>query len=265
MKKFLYMMILFAAFLPACNQEVNYPYQGKDRVHFKHYTMDSVTQRRYYYEKVYFTDREKAITAHNISMGFIPDEITKETIKIPVELLGRVSDVERTYRVEIIPGLTTAVAGEHYEPFEQAQKFAPGGISDTLRIVVNREALSSNFRDPEITILALRIVPSDDFDTGLTDGVEMAFILANYLTEPDWWSSAEGNWDGQLAYFHPLKWKILISFDEKFANYTSCPYDINNGRRFTDALRRYLEDNVVVDEYTNERLYMTSVEDYVTP
>lgn len=250
MKNLLYITLLLAFGLTACDQEIDYPYQGKDRIHFKHYTLNSNRVRIYYTEKTY-------------SLGFLDDAIEQETIKIPVELLGKVSDVDRTYQVAVIPGTTNAVAGEHYEPFSPTQTFAAGGIADTLRIVVNRNALSTSFRNPEDIILDLRIVPTDDFDIGLAGGATMKIVLTNYLSEPDWWT-APGVWFGGLGYYHPLKWKILISFNEKFADYDKSPYGSNDadGRVYMNGLNAYLNAIVVVDEETNERLFMNTTVPY---
>jgi hypothetical protein len=254
------MALLLGICLPSCKQEIDYPYQGKDGIHFKHYTLD-YNRKRVYYD-VYGQDSGRDILGHTYSMGFLPDDVEQDTIKIPVELLGRVSDAERTYRVEVVAELTNAVEGMYYEPFSAEQKFAAAAISDTLRIVINRNSLSTSFRNPQDVILTLRIVPSDDFDTGLAGGVEMIFALANYLTEPTWWNSAEGNWQGALDYYHPLKWKILISFDPDFASYDSSPYDTNTGRNYVDGLVAYMNSNLVIDEETNERLFMYYAEPY---
>ncbi len=259
MKNFLYMMLLFAACLPACDQEIDYPYQGdKDRVHFKHYTLGRNKERIYY--DVY--DETSKTLGRTYSQGFVPDAIERPVVAIPVELLGRISDAERTYRVAVIPELTTAVEGVHYEPFGATQTFAAASISDTLRIVVNKNAFSTSFENPEDLDLALRIVPSDDFDPGLAGGTTMIIRLNNYLSEPDWWSGSSGFWVGQLSYYHPLKWKILISFDAAFANYEKSPYDINTGGNYISGLREYLSRNVVVDEEKNVRLFMTYTEPY---
>ena len=245
MKNFLYIAILLAAGLTACDQDIDYPYQGKDRIHFKHYTLDNNRVRTYYTEKTY-------------SMGFLDDEIKQETIKIPVELLGKVSDVDRTYQVAIISKSTNAVEGVHYEPFSMTQTLEAGAISDTLRIVVNRDELSTSFRNPVDIYLDLEIIPTDDFDIGLVGGASMKIVLNNYLSEPLWWT-APGVWFGALDYYHPLKWKILISFNEKFANYDKSPFGSNDadGKVYSAGLSTYLNENVVVDYETNERLYMT--------
>lgn len=250
MKNLLYLSIVLALSLTACDQQIDYPYQGKDRIQFTHYTSDHNGVRTYYTEKTY-------------SLGFLDDEIHQETIKIPVELLGRVADTERTYQVGIIAESTNAVEGVHYEPFSATQTFAAGAITDTLRIVVNRDALSTSFRNPEDIYLHLKIEPTDDFDIGLAGGAAMKIVLTNYLSEPVWWN-APGVWFGALDYYHPLKWKILISFNEKFADYDKSPYGYNDadGKVYVNGLSAYLNANVVVDEETNERLYMTSMVPY---
>ena len=106
---------------------------------------------------------------------------------------------------------TTAKEGIHYAAFPQEQKFRPGELTDTLRIVVYRDSLNTSFANPTNECLYLRLQESEDFDLGLRGGISMRLLLNDYLSQPSWWSS-----HGGLGYFHPKKWRILISFNENY-------------------------------------------------
>lgn len=246
MRKIIYILSIFAVSMSifSCNQEIDYPFMGKDRVHFQHYTYSSWYKTYTYY------------TSQNVSLGLLNDSITVDTLDVVIELLGNMSDEDRTYQVRINQDSTTAIEGTHYFAFDSVNVFSASQITDTLKIVINREALSTSFRNPEDEILYLEIVPTDDFEIGLEGGASMKFIINNYLSEPGWWST---NFFGALDFFHPEKWKILISFNEDFATYSDdMPYDYNNsaGKTYLQGLEDYLNAVPTYDEETGERIYM---------
>lgn len=225
--------------LYSCDQEIDYPYTGKDRIQFRHYTTD-YNSNRHYSDSLTF------------SFGLKPTELRIDTAKIVMEFLGKGSDKERTYKVVLIADSTTAVEGVHYEPIEELQSFRPNKLTDTLRIVVYRDQLSTSFRHPETIRIDLRLEPTEDFDLGLQGGLTKKILLNNYLSEPDWWNDNTG-----LGYYHPKKWQILISFNEKYANQHSCPFNINNeGRTYHTGLESYLNSVPTFDDETGDRIYM---------
>ena len=249
MKKLIYMLMSGYMLLSmvGCDQKIDFPYEGKDRIQFRHYTTDSRGNRTYSDSLVF-------------SFGLQPDEILIDTAKIVMEYLGKGSDVERTYRVVIEQDSTTAVAGTHYEAFDLEQEFRPNELTDTLRIPIYRDNLSADYTNPITYRLVLTLEPTEDFDLGLKEGITKRILLNNFLTEPNWWN---GNFSGALGYFHPEKWKVLISFNEEFATYGDCPFDFNNeGRSYTDQLRQYLDHEIIIDEVTGKRVGMYELEDY---
>lgn len=240
MKAFRYLLPIFLVLLCySCDQDIDYPYSGKDRIQFQHYTTDW-NGRRTYSDSLVF------------SLGLLPDSIEIDTAKVVVEFLGKGSDKDRTYKVLVVPDSSNAVAGTHYEPIDSVQTFRAGQWTDTLRIVVYRKNLSTSFRHPQITRIDLKLMPSEDFDLGLRGGITKKVLLNNYLSQPDWWND-----NTMLGYYHPEKWKILISFNKAYANQHTCPFDINNeGRTYRNGLASYLNDIPTYDSETGDRLYM---------
>lgn len=243
MKKLLYVLpILLGLLIYSCDQNIDYPYEGKDRIQFRHYTINY--NQRYYSDSITF------------SFGLKPDNIEIDTAKIVVEFLGKGSDKERSYKVVVDPNSTTAVVGTHYKAIDEIQKFRPGQLTDTLRIVVIRKNLSTSFRHPETIKIGLRLEPTEDFDLGLRGGLTKRVLLNNYLSEPAWWNNLT-----LLGYYHPEKWKILISFNKKYANQDTCPFNINNeGRTYRDGLESYLNAVPTFDKETGDRIYLDRME-----
>lgn len=240
--RYIFAACLLAAVLHSCDQDIDFPYEGKDRIQFEHYTVNYNSVRNYTDSVVF-------------SFGLLNDSIKVDTAKIPMEFLGKGSDQTRTYKVVVVPDSTNAVAGVHYEKFDELQTFRAGEFHDTLRIVVYREKLSTSFRNPQTIRLDLKLEPTDDFDLGLAGGIQRKVLLNNYLSEPDWWTSHMG-----LGYYHPKKWKILISFNEGYANQHTCSFNYNNdGRSYVQGLNRYLNEIPTFDDETGERLYLNEM------
>lgn len=236
----LFCSLLFAA----CDQDIDYAYQGKDRIHFKHYNLD-------------WRNNRIPIDSMVFSFGMKSTDIRIDTAKIVVEYLGRNSDTERIYHVTVNPDSTTAVVGQHYEAIPRTQRFRAGSLTDTLRIVLMREYLSPSFSNPQNESIHLKLEASEDFDLGLANGVTLRLLVNNYLSEPVWW---EGTFWGTLGFYHPQKWRILMSFHDDFKNPESCPFNPNNeGRGYTTGLSNYLNAIPTYDEETGDRIYMNTM------
>lgn len=78
---------------------------------------------------------------------------------VKVMITGPVKDYDRTFRVEVNPDSTTAVAGEHYTPPKALWTIPSGAISTNVIVRVKRRPdLQEN-----IKTLGLRLVATEDF------------------------------------------------------------------------------------------------------
>lgn len=232
----------------SCDRSIDNVYKDKSRIQFTHYTENVILGNitRKYFDQYTF------------SFGFLDNDILEDTAKISVEFLGMVSDQDRTYSLRIDPDSTTAIEGVHYKPFEKTQIFRAGMSKDTLEIIVLRSHLSSSFSDPEDRRLVLDLVPTQDFDLGLAKGTRTRLDINNYLSKPKWWDdpSRQG-----LGFYHPEKWKILISFNPLWSDTEECIFDYNNeGREYMSGLERYLNSVPTFDSETGYRVFMNRLE-----
>lgn len=230
----------------ACDDEVDYPYEGKDRIQFQHYTLDG-NDNRHYSDSLVF------------SFGLTPDSVRVDTLKLVMEYTGFISDRERTYYVSVDQDSTTAVAGTHYAAIEHKQTFRPGELTDTLRVVIFRDALPNDYTSGENARLELVVEPSEDFDLGLRGGLRKKILLNNYMSEPAWWRKELNNY---FNFFHPEKWKFLITLDEKLRTYGSIPYDQNSPevKSYYQSLWSYLNYYVILDEKTGMRVTISGLQ-----
>lgn len=250
-----YILILLSFFaglfyLSSCDQKIDNFYTEKARIQFKYFKED--TGSNHIIRRTYFNNT-------TVSFGMSDDAVLEDTAKIVVEFLGSVSDRDRLYKLRIGPDSTTAVEGVHYKPFAAMQTFRAGRMKDTLKIVVLRSQLSSSFTNPEDRRLVLEMEPTEDFNLGMKDGLTTNLYINNYLSKPIWWDNpALGN---SLGYYHPKKWRLLISFNQKWADKEKYAFDINSGARpYFDALRNYLESVPTFDDETGGRIYMYTIE-----
>lgn len=246
-KNIIYFLAGCFVLLWSCKQEIDYPYEGKDRIQFQHYSTDWNGNRTY-------------SDSTTFSFGLTPDEVLRDTLKIPVEYLGKGSEQVRKYRVSITADSTNAVEGIHYVAFDEEQTFRPNELTDTLSIVILRESLPNDYTSNENISLVLQMEPTEDFDLGLMGGLQKKILLNNYMSEPKWW---QGSLRGMFGFFHPKKWKFLIEeLDEELATYGDIPYDINSAetQSYQRSLDWYLRKTVVIDDKTGMRVTMNGLE-----
>lgn len=248
MNRILYSFLFccLAYLLTSCDQDIDFPYKGKDRIQFQHYTVDLIGTRHYSDSLVY-------------SFGLTPDSIPADTLKLVMEYTGAGSDQTRTYYVSVDADSTNAVAGTHYAAIAHEQKFRAGELTDTLRILIYREHLPNDYTSTENIRLDLKVEANEDFDLGLQGGIRKKILLNNYMSEPTWWQKELG---GSFGFFHPEKWKFLISLDEKLNTYGSIPYDRNSPetKSHSNSLYWYLYRNVIIDEKTGMRVTLNGLE-----
>ena len=87
--------------------------------------------------------------------------LAEEEVDFPVKVMitGPVKDYDRTFRVEVNPDSTTALAGEHYAPVKELWTIPAGAISTDVMVRVKRTP------DLQETVknIGLRLVATEDF------------------------------------------------------------------------------------------------------
>ncbi len=133
---------------------------------------------------VYFNATDGTIDSLYYSfLGKIPDV---DTIKIPLKVMGNKLVTDQLYKVVIDETKTTAVEGLHYKKLEESYVFPANKFGTDLKLVVNRN-------DPalltEDRVIALKLVPTDDFDLGYSNKVNLRVFITNRLIKPSYWDT----------------------------------------------------------------------------
>ncbi|MHA4893529.1 DUF4843 domain-containing protein [Pedobacter sp. PWIIR3] len=166
--------------------------------------------------------------------------IAKDAVDFPVKVMitGPVKDYDRTFRVEINPDSTTAIAGQHFDPIQQEWKIPAGAVSTNVTVHLKR---TPDLELKQVT-LGLRIVETKDFVSSfpewdaipsLTSGVVIpefdaglhTLRINDILVQPAVWpgSLQPGNKEsGLFGVFTKRKMQFLIdNLDLKYEDFAS--------------------------------------------
>lgn len=126
------------------------------------------------------------ITEKNYSLTLAEFGQTEMEVGIHVELMGRISDHDRTFRAEFVRDHSTAVEDTHFTLHDGVMK--AGEYWSQIPITLHR---TPDLKEEAVTI-TLRIVTADDLDLGggVDAGTEFEFFtlnVADFLLPPQFW------------------------------------------------------------------------------
>ena len=135
-------------------------------------------------EGIYFNATDGSIDSLYFSfLGKISDV---DTINIPVKVMGNALSTDGTYKVVIDEEKTTAVEGVHYKKLEESYVFPANKFGTDFKLIVNRD-------DPalltEDRMIALKLIPSENFDLGYSNRVNLRVFITNRLIKPSYWDT----------------------------------------------------------------------------
>jgi len=202
-------------------------FEGKDRIQFKTKT-----------EEVY-------------TFAYYPESIQKDTLQIELISVGEVTDYPRTVRFEQVtkewkytydeeePEKVVdstyvdmefpAVAGVHYESLGEKNELILPANQNVLKlnVIIKREdtGLRKNARK-----LVLRLLPSDDFQTGEVNKLVKNITISDKLERPTRWKDNSYYYKLYLGNWSEVKHRFMIDitgqkWDNDFLVYIIDNYD----------------------------------------
>lgn len=227
------LLALLLFFLTACEKDIA-SYNNDPRVYFFERNTD-LTQSR--------------ITFKSFSFLKLPAEVTQDTFLIRVKIMGETAPYDRIVRGQAIADSSTAIAGQHYDFIDGI--IPADSITGYLPVVLYRTA---DIADSAVT-LNLRIAPTKDFKTGVTEDNFFTLTWSDNVIKPS-------NWDGFISlstYFgtySAVKYRFIISVTgiEQFPLQQSGRVPPKDGEftaaamtdikaRLKDALKAYNDSN----------------------
>lgn len=140
------------------------------------------------------------------SFALIP-EANKDTVDIPVKILGFTSSGDRVVNVQTVPEWTTAQEGVHYDKLPCIVK--SDSVSGILQVVLHK---TDDLAQKEV-LIALRIADSEDFVAGPINERNFKIRITNQLIKPNDWLTFFGD-------YSVVKHKFIIEVTGKGTNYT---------------------------------------------
>lgn len=182
MKKTYLAVILLSGLLACKKEEVKF-YDGGDRVQFARQSTNPTV--------AYNESQDYSFAGKGARMA--------DTIYLPIDITGRVADVQREVKVELIPGQTTAVEGtdfqfgKHWIPEKQSKGFV-------MLILKKTSGLST-----QVKVVAFRIVASADFKPGIEKQLRSKVTFFNFMVKPT-------NWDAMISRYFGAYSKVKHEF-----------------------------------------------------
>lgn len=183
--------------------------------------------------------------------------VTEYVFRIPVNVAGLPTDVERSYRVVVNTDGTTAVE-EDWDNTSLASAVVPAGaLRDTLEVVVKRTA---KLKDRWLSI-TLQLQDNENFEVGAEELKEIKIAFTDILQPPTWWTTWE-RYFGSFVREKYIKWQEIYYLGAdpnverwgpntgKQLYWDNMPYYVNSSWypstfMFIGKLKQYFIDNEV--------------------
>ena len=158
---------------------------------------------------IYFTT-----DSTSYSFSVTPVEVREHTVKIPVQIMGAPSDVDREIKFELVESLSEATEGVHYVLDEAI--IPSDTIAGYISVRILRDNLKGDHKNGyDRHRIHLRLLPNEHF-TPTLDSINQIHLLKfdNAIEQPEWLNSAgEKVWlKGSLGVWHPYKLIMLVQF-----------------------------------------------------
>jgi len=234
--------------IAGCEQKPEPYFESLSSIRFRYRKTDAVTPVE--------------VKTINLSFGYIPENQLLDTILLEITYTGPLSDHDRVYKVEVADsatietGKTDMEEGKDFESIAGEYVLRGGFWVDTLPVIVSREYINPSFVKRETKTLVLRLSVSDDFEKTVEKMNEIVITVNNYMGEPSWWGIRE------LNFYHPEKLKILQMLQPLLNNPNKLEITMIELQGLAGVLASYLNENVVLDPETGQRIFIDRMEDY---
>ena len=229
-KLFLYIAIVLTALATACESDMDMYSTQTEWLAFRFYSdQDSIARKTFIYD---------------------PEEVSSDTIYLPIHLIGWLVDYDRPVSVEqvMVEGEENAVAGVHFVDFN-SEEWKPNMV---IRANDGEPQISiAVLRDPSLQngdhILRLKIVANEYFQPWNEKEIYKDIIITEQLTRPEHW------FDFYFGVWGPVKHRFLmdtfetLTWDDEFfellqQDYPYCEYLIGEAQKALDEENQRREE-----------------------
>lgn len=187
MKKLFIIGLFGAVAFSACEKAVELTYQSPDNVYFD------------------FTDpkdSKKRPDSISYSFALFPEK-SFDTIFLPVRIAGSRKSADRKFKLSVVDGATTAIAGKHYKALEP--EYILPADSGAVKVPIIIYSTDAALLDRSVRV-KFRLVASADFAVTTVAFDSAKVIFSNRLEQPAWWNV----WGGELGTYSRVKHELFI-------------------------------------------------------
>lgn len=232
MKKFIYIVSVICALcgMSACEENDPKGFVGEDAVYFQ------------------LNAANWADTKDSLVYTFAGKTEDKATVNVLVNLMGLPVDHDRTIRLHVDAGNTTAQEGKHYERLAGEYTLKAGEMQTVVPVVLLKDESLSE-RSYRLTLV---LDPTDELQLGITQRTVVSIVMSNILTQPYYW---EDQWmDYMFGPYSRVKHEIFIQvlghdfpatseeYGDQWDYWQEVMYHMNN---------YFVEHYPIYDEYGN--------------
>jgi hypothetical protein len=155
-------------------------------------------------DNIYFDFADTSKSRITFSFAYPPD-VPSHAVRVPVRISGPRVPRDRIFRVEVIPELTTAMPGLHYEALAASYTMAADSGTFSLPVELFK---SDPLLEDSTMVIAFRLVPTADFTTDLPL-VSAVISFSNRLEKPAWWDI--NSWSDALGVYSRNKHFLFLA------------------------------------------------------
>ncbi len=161
------------------------------------------------------------------SFGVTPIDVRTKEYRIPVRVMGGLSDEDRTFGIVVDAKETTAEEGVHYSlgtPVVEADS-----IDGYIPVTLYRDNLEGDYTNGYVRYkLTVRLVESDLFTPTLDSIARVrTFVFDNAVDQPEWldYKGDKVWYEYQWGVWHPLKLIKMVEYFHSIEQYLPETYE----------------------------------------
>lgn len=190
------------------------------------------------------------------SFGVTPLEVGSYDFEVPVRIMGRVSDQDRTFKVEVIADKTNAESPSHYSLTSLLVK--ADSVNGYVNVKITRNTLGKNNYK-----LTLKLVENEEFAPTNDNLKETRIYFNNNVDQPSWkdWQG-KITWPSQLGKWNPVTYVKFIELFRNLENVVPATY-AEMVKQFGPDLKNVTYGWAYDFDYTLKKYVLTPLYDYL--
>lgn len=154
----------------------------------------------------------------SFTFTFGAETVQEKVFQIPVKFAGRVSDIDRTFKISVIDTLTTAINGEDFEIVNDNQKILAGKADGFIELKLKRTAKMKT----ATYNIAFKIEDNENFKSGQEPIGKI--LVSDRLIKPEWWDAYHVRLLGTYSNLKCLLWLEYMNVNDGSDPWTATPY-----------------------------------------